>query len=251
MDLTMLVTPILGAIIGYCTNFIAVRMLFRPHRAIFVFGVKIPFTPGIIPKGRERLAKKLANVVGDHILTPGLLTEKLISSPFISKGATEVKKAIRENIPKVSAYLQTFEYPPLDKEGPIIINNLIKEHVGRFVGVFLSSEKIYLNMKEKVIEYLSDESNLLAIADKIDENIDKFCDSRTSKAPVIVAFEIAAEQVVKHIDIKATIEDRVNAFKPEEAEELVLSVIRRELHLIMALGGVLGFIIGLIPVIAF
>ncbi|MCL2016880.1 MAG: DUF445 family protein [Defluviitaleaceae bacterium] len=249
MEITLLMTPIIGAIIGYCTNVLAVRMLFRPHRAMYIFGVRIPFTPGLIPKGQARLAAKLANVVGTHILTPELLTDKLVNSPLISQGAVEIKKAIRTNIPKISEYLRNLEYPRLDEEGPTLVKNLINEHVGKLAGMFLDPKKIYFSMKDGLLEYLSDEDNLLTIADKIDENIDKFCEDTEKKIPLISAFETVAEHVVQHIDIKAIIEDRVNAFAPEEAEKLVLSVIRRELHLIMALGGILGFVIGLAPVV--
>ena len=44
------IAPLLGGVIGYITNDIAIRMLFRPHKAKYVMGVHIPFTPGIIPK---------------------------------------------------------------------------------------------------------------------------------------------------------------------------------------------------------
>ena len=41
--------PIIGAIIGYFTNYIAVKMLFYPRKEIKVFGHVLPFTPGAIP----------------------------------------------------------------------------------------------------------------------------------------------------------------------------------------------------------
>ena len=42
--------PLLGAVIGYCTNWLAVKMLFKPLEPIKVFGRTLPFTPGVIPK---------------------------------------------------------------------------------------------------------------------------------------------------------------------------------------------------------
>ena len=41
------VPPIAGAIIAYITNVIAIKMLFRPLNEIRVFGIRVPFTPGI------------------------------------------------------------------------------------------------------------------------------------------------------------------------------------------------------------
>ena len=55
--LKYLAGPLIGAVIGYCTNYIAVKMLFYPRKEIRVFGHRLPFTPGAIPKGQQRLAK--------------------------------------------------------------------------------------------------------------------------------------------------------------------------------------------------
>ena len=65
-----IVTPIIGAIIGYVTNWIAVKMLFRPRKEVRVFGKRLPFTPGVIPRGQARLAKAVGNVVETQLLTP-------------------------------------------------------------------------------------------------------------------------------------------------------------------------------------
>lgn len=62
--------PILGGIIGYFTNDIAIKMLFRPYRAIYVFGRRVPFTPGLIPRNQERLAKNISNTIMGSLLTP-------------------------------------------------------------------------------------------------------------------------------------------------------------------------------------
>ena len=52
-QLTFLLTPLLGSLIGYITNSLAVKMLFRPYRSLYIGKFHIPFTPGMIPKGRE------------------------------------------------------------------------------------------------------------------------------------------------------------------------------------------------------
>ena len=74
-----IVTPIIGAIIGYVTNWIAVKMLFRPRKEVRVFGKRLPFTPGVIPRGQARLAKAVGNVVETQLLTPEYMGEKLLS----------------------------------------------------------------------------------------------------------------------------------------------------------------------------
>jgi len=69
--LPYLIPPLLGALIGYVTNYIAIRMLFRPLRPWYVFGIRIPMTPGIIPARRGDLARKMGHMVGEHLLTSG------------------------------------------------------------------------------------------------------------------------------------------------------------------------------------
>ena len=56
MDLSFFIGPIIGGIIGLITNGIAIRMLFRPLKAIKVWGLTLPFTPGLIPKEKPRIA---------------------------------------------------------------------------------------------------------------------------------------------------------------------------------------------------
>ncbi|MCU0568724.1 MAG: DUF445 family protein, partial [Oculatellaceae cyanobacterium Prado106] len=51
----LLSPPIVGGIIGYFTNDIAIKMLFRPYKALYLGGRKLPFTPGLIPSNQERL----------------------------------------------------------------------------------------------------------------------------------------------------------------------------------------------------
>ncbi|QZZ21174.1 DUF445 domain-containing protein [Leptothermofonsia sichuanensis E412] len=62
--------PIVGAVIGYCTNDIAIKMLFRPYRAWYIGDRRIPFTPGLIPRNQERLAKRISDTIMGSLLTP-------------------------------------------------------------------------------------------------------------------------------------------------------------------------------------
>ena len=56
--------PLLGAAIGYFTNWLAVRMLFRPYYPKKLGKWRLPFTPGIIPKRKGALAKAVGKAVG-------------------------------------------------------------------------------------------------------------------------------------------------------------------------------------------
>ena len=71
------VPPLAGALIGFVTNLIAIKMLFRPLREIRVFGLRLPFTPGILPRQRHKLAASIGAMVERELLTPELLRQRL------------------------------------------------------------------------------------------------------------------------------------------------------------------------------
>ncbi len=62
--------PVAGAIIGYFTNDIAIKMLFRPYKPIYIGKRQLPFTPGLIPRNQERLAKRVSDTIMGSLLTP-------------------------------------------------------------------------------------------------------------------------------------------------------------------------------------
>lgn len=68
--LLLLVPPIAGGIIGYFTNDLAIKMLFRPYKPIYIGKRKLPLTPGLIPRNQERLAKRIADTIMGSLLTP-------------------------------------------------------------------------------------------------------------------------------------------------------------------------------------
>ncbi|MCS7030951.1 MAG: DUF445 family protein [Gloeomargarita sp. SKYG116] len=70
LSLTYVLPPVLGAVIGYFTNDIAIRMLFRPYRAWYIGRYRVPFTPGLIPSNQSRLAGRIADTITSSLLTP-------------------------------------------------------------------------------------------------------------------------------------------------------------------------------------
>lgn len=74
--------PLVGAFIGYLTNMVAIKMLFRPLRAWRIFGIRVPFTPGVIPSKREDLAVNMGEMVGEHLLTSKEIGQALANESF-------------------------------------------------------------------------------------------------------------------------------------------------------------------------
>ncbi|MFM6895879.1 MAG: DUF445 domain-containing protein, partial [Microcystis panniformis] len=67
---TWILPPIAGAIIGYFTNDVAIKMLFRPYKAIYIGKRPLPFTPGLIPRNQDRLAVRVSDTIMGSLLTP-------------------------------------------------------------------------------------------------------------------------------------------------------------------------------------
>ena len=68
---------IIGAIIGGVTNYLAIKMLFRPHKPIYFGKWRLPFTPGLIPKRRHEVARQMGLLVVNHLLTAEGIQKKL------------------------------------------------------------------------------------------------------------------------------------------------------------------------------
>lgn len=84
-EISYIVAPLLGGIIGYITNDIAIRMLFRPHKAKYLFGIKVPFTPGIIPKEKGRIASAIGGAISENLMSKDVLEKYLLSDKMITK----------------------------------------------------------------------------------------------------------------------------------------------------------------------
>lgn len=87
---------ITGAIIGYITNWIAIKMLFRPHNEVRIFGIKVPFTPGVIPKEKERIAKSIGTMIDIHLLNNEVFREVLHSDDVKQRIKISIMNKIEE-----------------------------------------------------------------------------------------------------------------------------------------------------------
>ena len=122
--LTYLIPPLLGALIGYVTNYIAIRMLFRPLRPWHLLGIRLPLTPGIIPAKRKELAQRMGAMVGSHLLTADDVRQALEKPSF----NRELKHAV--NI-KLGTFLER-DLGPLDTLVPSNYQRRFRELVNTF-----------------------------------------------------------------------------------------------------------------------
>ncbi|MCL1703164.1 DUF445 family protein [Lysinibacillus sp. Bpr_S20] len=95
---TLIFMAIIGAAIGGVTNHLAIKMLFRPHEAIYIKNWRVPFTPGLIPKRRDELAKQLGLTVVNYLLTPETFRKKFFSKDIQEKVEKYVQTKVEETV---------------------------------------------------------------------------------------------------------------------------------------------------------
>lgn len=88
--LNFLLTPVAMGLVGYGTNWLAIKMLFRPHKASALsFGWQ-----GVIPKNRGKLAREVGQLVGDK-----LLRREDIKNAFLNGAVQErMEKAVEHEL---------------------------------------------------------------------------------------------------------------------------------------------------------
>lgn len=142
IDIVRFVAPIaLGGIIGAFTNYIAIKMMFRPYKEKRIFGFVVPFTPGIIPKRQNDLAKAIGRVVSDNLVDVDGISKMLLSDETIGKLESKIDemfRALQRNEDSLRTFFSNYA-------GEERVENLIKRVndnlVSKIDGI-VSDEKI-------------------------------------------------------------------------------------------------------------
>ena len=187
MNIQIFIPPLIGGVIGYITNDIAIKMLFHPRKAIYIGKWKLPFTPGLIPKERERVAKSVGKTIGSRLLDEETLQNVFTSDEMtekIRKGLTDFIESNRNNEKTVEEILSdTISPEAADKLITDIrddVSELIHSKLTSFeFGEGISKSVIY-RIKEKidtftfgVLSNIIDDSFINNIAKSIGESINK------------------------------------------------------------------------------
>ncbi|CAK7067343.1 DUF445 family protein [Tissierella sp.] len=151
----ILVPVIVGAIIGYFTNWLAIKMLFRPHHEKRIMNIKIPFTPGLIPKERERIAKSIGETVGNYLLSPETIVEALANK----RTDREIKLWLEDKLNKLKENQQSMKG---------ILDNLLGENYDRFI------KKAKENLKNIIISHIRSEQFKTLISKAIEDKVNSF-----------------------------------------------------------------------------
>jgi len=135
----LLIPPAFGALIGYFTNYVAIKMLFRPLKPYYIFGWKVPFTPGLIPSKREKLAEAIAKVVRENLLTEEVIRKRLNEEEIKRSLKSLAGRFIDELLLNGDVYVGEFLERIGDEElGNLVDFELVEEKVERAVEGILN-----------------------------------------------------------------------------------------------------------------
>lgn len=163
-----IIGALIGAVIGYITNWLAIKMLFRPREAKYIFGMKLPFTPGLIPKEKSRIANKVGETVGTHLLNSDSLSKALkddkIKAKFNEVAKEKINQVINSNSTLEEALKNTLGENYYALKGNMI-NNIAKtilesiqeeEFKNKVKFYIVDSIKERLNKEpEKIIHFIN------------------------------------------------------------------------------------------------
>ena len=186
----LLLLAAVGGFIGWVTNYIAIRLLFRPYKPVkLLFGYKIQ---GVIPARKPELAVSIGNVIEKQLLAPEEILNELVSEKDISF----LKEAIVTNVVKI-----------LKDKLPGFLHGFTDKTIKKQLDAFMEKDGDR-HIREMINSVITNATDKLKISDKV--------------------------------------VDKINSLDLVSFESIVLSVVKKELKHIEYLGGVLGFLIGLV-----
>lgn len=152
--LKWILAPALGCVIGYITNALAIKMLFRPRKAIYIGRFHVPFTPGIIPSQKDRIAASIGSVISSQLLDSATLESTFLSETILN----EIRKKLNSMLgtmktddhtlrEKLSEYIESekilyYEHYIQKHGAALIVRKLLEADIGRtMIDTALNSMK--------------------------------------------------------------------------------------------------------------
>lgn len=222
---TLIAIPLVAAAIGYFTNWVAIWMLFRPHAEKRIFGLRVPFTPGLIPARRLEMAERLGRAIAKHLITEEAISARL-DTPEIHAKIEEI----------VSSYLDewlTKELGPLETLIPSELKEMVYQRMGELMPIMLDElalvledERLKKLLKIEIYEYMD---QLITDTFKADSLWDQL------KFRLMETFVISTDEIKQKID--RTVEEAA----PRLATLLGRDEIRERIYRSLA-GAVAGFL---------
>ncbi|MDM0957315.1 DUF445 family protein [Clostridium perfringens] len=191
-----IIGALIGAVIGYITNWLAIKMLFRPREAKYIFGMKLPFTPGLIPKEKSRIANKVGETVGTHLLNSDSLSKALKDDKIKAKFNEVAKEKINQVINSNSTLEESLKNT-LGENYYALKGNMI-DNIAKTILESIQEEEF----KNKVKFYIVD-----SIKERLNKNPEKIIDFINSNKFREVIINTLEEEKTRDIIGKALLKE--------------------------------------------
>jgi uncharacterized membrane protein YheB (UPF0754 family) len=266
-DLLVKLSPLLVATLhGYGAAWLAVRMLFRPRRPIYILGKRLPLTPGMLPKERERFIDALVTVISQHLLDVETISDEIAKLDLEGEITTLARREYlthsqsESTIQVVAEHLRERLYHLRDSvetrsQIARALRGIVEAEIGRRFSL----------IRRMVTDYFLDEPALdRIVSDSINKLADQIVDSlyvRTTIAQAMAqipdnifgtgqgASAAAVNQFVsllsRRLDLRAILTKRLTALSNEEIENLVMATAGREIRAIVWFGAGIGLLVGM------
>ena len=127
----LLLLPVIASLIGWFTNYLAVKMLFHPRIPFPFLGISIQ---GVFPKRQKQLAEKLGTLVAEELFSIQEVTLKLkelaTSEESMDLVGKRIEKTIREKLVKSFPMLAMFLTDDMVEK----VTNLFKAELQDFLA---------------------------------------------------------------------------------------------------------------------
>ena len=234
--LRILAGPIMGALIGCFTNYIAVKMLFRPLHPVKIGNWTLPFTPGVIPRGQGRIAKALGQMVGDHLVTRSDLEQLLLSDEIktaVADSFMEKYRKFRENDETIENFAKSHIDPKVydqkreDLEAFVtgrIVNGIEKMGVGDIIAEE-GAKEIRKKVQGPMLSMLVNDELIRSITEPLGKKVDEYIkENGYQKVFPVVVGEVASVESRKISDCMKEIpveEEKIREYAKEAYVKLV------------------------------
>ena len=153
---TWCLLPVIAAVVGWGTNYLAVRMLFHPREEIRILGLRIQ---GVFPKRQQALAEKLGQLVARELFSMEDVRKHLQGDEFVAhvtkviEGKVDefLKNNLMEAIPMAAMFLGS---DMVEKIKYSLVNCLAKA-VPELGEMFISHLEKNMNVEKLVRDKVS------------------------------------------------------------------------------------------------
>lgn len=152
--------PVIAALIGWVTNYLAIKMLFHPKKPVKIIFFTIQ---GIFPKRQDAIAERLGKVVAEQLFSAEDVKKTLLNDSNLATVSetidTKIEEFLRVKLPQSMPMLAMFIN---DQTVAAIKTPMVKEIEATIPEILekfqqnLDNDKIKETVKEKVKAFSSD-----------------------------------------------------------------------------------------------